>query len=586
MATFLNQERTKIGTTTGTLIAFPQELEVNDPNVGNSAELLPAGYLRCDGGVYSSTVYPALAEVIGTGEECAFKQEGQTLLDTQFQVPDLRSKFIRASSASDQGVINDATVVNASGQTIDRSGVGVTVSSNVGSVAVVDMTGQFRVPPRTVNLTGNVGFTKPRNPDEEVVPANAFQPHMHYSTTFRCRTIRRGGSDVFELNYYTNASTIGVVNWYDNTDAAAGEGNDGRQPACLHYAQSEVWNTGAYIASGTFLGSGATFEYYGICKGTCGGFITSCLIPTGRTMAITTTPEGPCFQTYILNLGLFTITIGPVTMSCASSSQTLAANYVEGADGVGNDNIPTSAATAGGVLQSFALYESLDVTPGFINKGLGQWAYVDYSAGGTLWSTLDDFVTGEVDMVGGSGSGMKLTVRFEAWPGAGGLPTNTRYRVVAIVDGGTGYSATNTLTFPDIGAYNLSAGSTAFRLQVNSTSFGNNAEDAAAYPHNTSLHDVLPLDTSVDNPNPDQAAYPQVSNIAETTLSFDYPEDPTNHTHTINYTTGLTNYQLNIPETFISTEGMSASISVQPESDTKIDNLIAPFVMVDYLIKT
>ena len=270
MAVFLNQERTKIGTTTGTLIAFPQELEVNDPNVGNSLELLPAGYLRCDGSIYSSTVYPALAEVLGTGEGSSFRQEGVTLSTEQFQVPDLRSKFIRASSASDQGVINDATVVNASGQTIDRSGVGVTVSSNVGSVAVVDMIGQFRVPPRTVTLTGNLGFTKPRNPDEEVVPANAFQPHMHYSTTFRCRTIRRGGSDVFELNYYTNASTIGVVNWYDNTDAAAGEGNDGRQPACLHYTQSEVWNTGAYIASGTFLGSGATFEYYGICKGTCG----------------------------------------------------------------------------------------------------------------------------------------------------------------------------------------------------------------------------------------------------------------------------------------------------------------------------
>ena len=75
MAVFLNQERTKIGTTTGTLIAFPQELEVNDPNVGNSLTLLPAGYLRCDGAVYSSTIYPALAEVIGTGDECAFKQE-------------------------------------------------------------------------------------------------------------------------------------------------------------------------------------------------------------------------------------------------------------------------------------------------------------------------------------------------------------------------------------------------------------------------------------------------------------------------------------------------------------------------------
>ncbi len=585
MATFLNQERTKIGTTTGTLIAFPQELEVNDPNVGNSLQLLPSGYLRCDGSIYNSSVYPALAEILGTGEECTFRQTGVTLTVDQFQVPDLRSKFIRASSASDQGVINDATVTNVSGQTVDRSGVGVTVSSNVGSVATVDMTGQFRVPPRTVNLTGNVGFTKPRNPDEEVVPANAFQPHMHYSTTFRCRTIRRAGSDVFELNYYTNASTIGVVNWYDNTDAAAGEGNDGRQPACLHYAQSEVWNEGNYVPSGTFLGSGATFEYYGICKGTCGGFITSCLIPTGRTMAMSTTPEGPCKQTYIINLFLITITIGPVNMECAGTSRELPANYIEGADGVGNDNIPTAAATPGGVLQSFALFEQLDVDPdAFINKGLGQWAYAEY--GSTLWSTLDDFVTGEVDMVGGSGSGMRLTVRFEAWPGDGGLPTNTRYRVVAVVNGGTGYAAGNILTFPDIGTYNLSAGSTAFRLQVNTTSFGINAEDAAAYPHNTSLHDVLPLDTNVDNPNPDQAAYPQVSNIVETTDAFDYPEDPTSHTHTINYTTGLTNYKLNIPETFISTEGMSASISVQPESDTKIDNLIAPFVMVDYLIKT
>ncbi len=60
MAVFLNQERTKIGTTTGTLIAFPQELEVNDPNVGNSAELLPAGYLRCDGAVYQAEVFPEL----------------------------------------------------------------------------------------------------------------------------------------------------------------------------------------------------------------------------------------------------------------------------------------------------------------------------------------------------------------------------------------------------------------------------------------------------------------------------------------------------------------------------------------------
>ena len=250
MATFLNQERTKIGTTTGTLIAFPQELEVNDPNVGNSATLLPSGYLRCDGGVYSSTVYPALAEILGTGSECAFKQEGQNLLDTQFQVPDLRSKFIRASSASDQGVINDNTVTNAAGQVVERSGVGVNVSSNVGSNAVVDMVGQFRVPPRTVTLTGNVGFTRPRRPDEEVVAITGFLPHMHYTTTLRCRTFRRQGSDVFELNYFNNASTIGSENWYDATDSGD---PDGPQPACKHYGQTVKWNEGNYIAGGGFF---------------------------------------------------------------------------------------------------------------------------------------------------------------------------------------------------------------------------------------------------------------------------------------------------------------------------------------------
>ena len=63
MATFLNQERTKIGTTTGTIIAFPQELEINDPAVGNSLSLLPAGYLRCDGSVLSSAVYLSLIHI-------------------------------------------------------------------------------------------------------------------------------------------------------------------------------------------------------------------------------------------------------------------------------------------------------------------------------------------------------------------------------------------------------------------------------------------------------------------------------------------------------------------------------------------
>ena len=123
-----------------------------------------------------------------------------------------------------------------------------------------------------------------------------------------------------------------------------------------------------------------------------------------------------------------------------------------------------------------------------------------------------------------------------------------------------------------------------FKLKINTVSYGANTQDAGAYSHNTSLHDVLPIDTSVDSSN--NVAYPQISNIIETTTPFDYEDDPTKHTHTITYTTGLTNFKLDIPETFISTDGMSASINIQAETDTKIDNLIAPFIMVDYLIKT
>ena len=578
MATFLNQERTKIGTTTGTIIAFPQELEVNDPAVGNSASLLPAGYLRCDGSVLSSSVYPALAEILGTGVDCPFKQEGVDLTDTQFQLPDLRSKFVKASSASDQGVINDNTVTNASGQVIERSGVGVNVSSNVGSNAVVDMVGQFRIPARTVALTGNVGFTRPNRVDEEVVAANAFLPHMHYTTTFRSRTIRRQGNSIFEFNFFKNASTIGVVNWFDATDS----GDNGRQPACKHYAQQEKWETGTYVEGGGFLST--SFEYFGICKSGCSDFIRSCLIPTGRTVFVDTTPEGISYQ-----YPPFPIPSGP--FNPPSTGSTLPANYISGANGVGIDDIPTSAAGASGALQAFKLYESLEeslnyTAAGYYNKGVGQWAYTAFG-GSSIWTGLDDFAQQEVDLVGGTGTGLRVFVRFEPWPGTGGVPSNTRYKIVGIVDPGINYTVGDVLTFPDVQGKNISSapstGNGGISLEITSTTFVN-INDAAAYVHDQSLHDVLPVDAFASNS--DSIAYPQLSNIVETTNAIDYESDPTEHTHTISYTTGLTNYQIDIPETFISTDGMSASISIQAETDTKIDSLISPFVMVDYLIKT
>ena len=107
------------------------------------------------------------------------------------------------------------------------------------------------------------------------------------------------------------------------------------------------------------------------------------------------------------------------------------------------------------------------------------------------------------------------------------------------------------LTFPDVQGKNIgsapSTGNGGISLRVVTTSFGS-LTDGAAYSHEKSMHNVLPVDINVDNNN--SVAYPQLSNIIETTEAFNYDSDPTEHTHTISYTTGLTNYEINIPENF------------------------------------
>ena len=106
--------------------------------------------------------------------------------------------------------------------------------------------------------------------------------------------------------------------------------------------------------------------------------------------------------------------------------------------------------------------------------------------------------------------------------------------IISFVDAGQNYQAGDVLTFPDVQGYNISgaptSGAGGISFRVATTTFGD-AADAAAYSHNQSLHNVLPCDTQVSsNVN---VAYPQVSNIVETTTPFDYESDPTQHTHTI-----------------------------------------------------
>ena len=59
-------------------------------------------------------------------------------------------------------------------------------------------------------------------------------------------------------------------------------------------------------------------------------------------------------------------------------------------------------------------------------------------------------------MVGGDGTGLRVKARFEAFPGAGGNPNNTRYTILQILNAGENYAVGNELSFPDQGGYSFS----------------------------------------------------------------------------------------------------------------------------------
>ncbi len=179
------KEKAKLGNAPGTIINWSSTIVDPDPNTVKNKTDLPAGYLKCDGAVYSSDLYPRLAEILGTGSGSIYKKENTTLNDNQFQVPDLGSKHIQASASGNVGITNDATVISGTGANstiVKKAGVGVNINSNVGDTAQVSFNGVFTVPQQNFALNGNIGWTIPTQTEAESVDAGDFGPHMHRTT--------------------------------------------------------------------------------------------------------------------------------------------------------------------------------------------------------------------------------------------------------------------------------------------------------------------------------------------------------------------------------------------------------------------
>ena len=89
---FLTRERSKLGSAPGTIIQWSLPIQDGDPDGSTNVVDLPAGYLKCDGAIYSERQYPELARILGTGAASIYKKSDVTLLADQFQVPDMGSK--------------------------------------------------------------------------------------------------------------------------------------------------------------------------------------------------------------------------------------------------------------------------------------------------------------------------------------------------------------------------------------------------------------------------------------------------------------------------------------------------------------
>lgn len=275
MAKFYNKEKSKLGTLTGSIITFPTQLQSNEPTDTNNKKLLPSGYIRCDGSVYSASVYPLLAEILGTGIDSKFKQTATFLRDDQFQVPDLLVKHIRATASSNAGNFNDLEYENSLGTTLKKSGIGLDVLSNIDPVYTLTYSGSFFLPSTTVALRGEPAFSRTLGDYTETseIPGLGIVPHAHFSTTTRSRTINYGGSNSAQTqnNFNRNTSSLNVDTWFPNTF----------QKLCQHSAET---------ASGPHASPASGYNYVQLCTTTCrfnqsaGGF--SCLIPASGVSGV------------------------------------------------------------------------------------------------------------------------------------------------------------------------------------------------------------------------------------------------------------------------------------------------------------
>jgi len=244
------RERGKYGGVVGAIQIFTSDLPLQgDPTDPSWRQKIPAGFLRCDGKVYTAGDYPELAAILGTGGACKFKKENQTLADDQFQVPDIGAKYLSpglASGTYQSMVVAQSVTENFSGK--PRVGAEVVVTSQANSFTI-GYSGNFTVVGQTdIPMQGNARFTPPNEDiqtQETFLDASSFQAHGHqtnakvlnYTGNFKVGAEGKSGTD---LTPFAGNSIIGSGN--PTNDAAANHLHNIQWPTSPDYSQNFVYS--------------------------------------------------------------------------------------------------------------------------------------------------------------------------------------------------------------------------------------------------------------------------------------------------------------------------------------------------------
>lgn len=179
MTKYYTSEKGKFGGTTGTILPFTIQLPLtNFPDTGAFKDLIPAGFLRCDGSILRAELYPGLARVIGVGNQCPFAKD--ELDDEFFQLPDLGSKYVTASLSSGE-YLND-NIAQDPDSIINRVGAEVVVNSLVGDQVQISYGGFFEIVQKTIDFNGNPIFRSEDNlgnTRDSFLTEDNFQAHGH-----------------------------------------------------------------------------------------------------------------------------------------------------------------------------------------------------------------------------------------------------------------------------------------------------------------------------------------------------------------------------------------------------------------------